>query len=113
LQLFTFSGTRINRTLQLLLNVAEIKNVLDDSCSQFEFEVPKHELFAKFQLLHRAIDDIDKHVEDLLESSPALLDFSKWGQYLPLKFQIKLIKDRYFDIQQTEQFLHSLRLVES
>lgn len=31
LQLFTFTGTRINRTLQLLLNIAGIKNTLDDS----------------------------------------------------------------------------------
>ena len=51
LQLFTFTGTRVNRTIQLLLNIAEIANKLDDSKSSFDIEVPKKELMFKWKSL--------------------------------------------------------------
>jgi len=51
LQLYTFTGTRINRTIQLLLNIAGIKNTLDDSSSEFDIEIPKQELLAKWASL--------------------------------------------------------------
>ena len=113
LQLFTFTGTRINRTIQLLLNIAGIKNTLDDSSSSFEIEVPKQELISKWSFLPFPLSDIDIHISTLLQSNPALLDFSKWGTYLPDKYKIKLLKDRYFDIEQTGQLLTKMKLIEN
>ncbi len=113
LQLFTFTGTRINRTIQLLLNIAGIKNILDDSSSSFDIEEPKQELISKWSSLSFPLIDIDNHVSTLLEKNPALLDFSKWGIYLPENYKIKLLKDRYFDIEETEQFLSEMKLVEN
>ena len=113
LQLFTFTGTRINRTIQLLLNIAEIANKLDDSKSSFDIEVPKKELTFKWKSLALSLTDIDRHITKLLQINPALLDFSKWGVYLPENFQVKLLKDKYYDIEQTEKYLRLLKLIEN
>lgn len=111
LQLFTFTGTRINRTIQLLLNIAGIKNTLDDSSSSFDIEVPKQELISKWNYLSFPLTDIDTHISTLLETNPTLLDFSKWGIYLPKSYQIKLIRNKYFDIEQTNELLSKLKLI--
>lgn len=113
LQLFTFTGTRVNRTIQLLLNIAEIKNTLDDSSSSFDIEVPKQELISKWSYLSFPLTDIDTYISTLLQTNPALLDFSKWGTYLPDNYKIKLVKDRYFDIEQTAQLLRTMKLIEN
>lgn len=111
LQLFTFTGTRINRTIQLLLNIAGIKNTLDDSSSSFDIEVPKQELISKWNYLSFPLTDIDTHISMLLETNPTLLDFSKWGIYLPKRYQIKLVRNKYFDIEQTKELLSKLELI--
>lgn len=111
LQLFTFTGTRINRTIQLLLNIAGIKNTLDDSSSSFDIEVPKQELISKWNYLSFPFTDIDTHISTLLETNPTLLDFSKWGIYLPKSYQIKLVKNKYFDIEHTKELLSKLELI--
>ena len=113
LQLFTFTGTRINRTIQLLLNIAGIKNTLDDSSSSFDIEVPKHELISKWSYLSFPLTNIDTHISTLLQTNPALLDFSKWGSYLPDNYKIKHLKYRYFDIEQTAQLLRTMKLIEN
>jgi ATP-dependent helicase Lhr and Lhr-like helicase len=111
LQLFTFTGTRINRTIQLLLNIAGIKNTLDDSSSSFDIEVPKQALISKWNYLSFPLTDIDTHISTLLETNPTLLDFSKWGIYLPKSYQIKLVRNKYFDIEQTKELLSKLELI--
>ncbi len=111
LQLFTFTGTRINRTIQLLLNIAGIKNTLDDSSSSFDIEVPKQELISKWNYSSFPLTDIDTHISTLLETNPTLLDFSKWGIFLPKSYQIKLIRNKYFDIEQTNELLSKLKLI--
>jgi ATP-dependent Lhr-like helicase len=113
LQLFTFTGTRINRTIQLLLNIAGIKNTLDDISSSFDIEVPKQELISKWSYLSFPLTDIDTHILTLLQANPTLLDFSKWGTYLPDNYKIKLVKDRYFDIEKTAQLLRTMKLIEN
>jgi ATP-dependent Lhr-like helicase len=111
LQLFTFTGSRINRTIQLLLNITGIKNTLDDSSSSFVIEVPKQELISKWKYLSFPLTGIDSHISTLLETNPTLLDFSKWGIYLPKSYQIKLVRNKYFDIEQTKELLSKLELI--
>lgn len=113
LQLFTFTGTRINRTIQLLLNIFGIKNILDDPSSSFDIEVSKQEVISKWNSLTLPLNDIDIHISNLLQTNPALLDFSKWGLYLPENYQVKLLKDKYFDIEQTAELLATMKLIEN
>lgn len=111
LQLFTFTGTKINRTLQLLLNIAGIKNTFDDLSSSFDIKVSKDDLITKWNLISNPLIDIDTHISKLLESNPTLLDFSKWGLYLPDNYKIKILKNRYFDIEQTQQIFSKMRII--
>jgi ATP-dependent Lhr-like helicase len=113
LQLFTFTGTQINRTIQLLLNTVQINNKLDESSSSFHIEVSKQELISKWSSLALLLVDVETHISILLQSKPALLDFSKWGVYLPEKYKVKLLKDKYFDIGETTQFLKIMKLIEN
>ena len=113
LQLFTFTGTRINRTIQLLLNIAEIKNILDDRNSSFTIEVSHQELQLKWDSLILPLTDIDTQISNLLQTNPTLLDFSKWGIYLPHDYQVKLLKDKYFDIDQARLLLASMKSIEN
>lgn len=113
LQLFTFAGTRINRTIQLLLNIAGIKNSLDERESKcvFYIEIPLEDLISKWSSIALPLNDIDTHISKLLLVNPALLDFSKWGIYLPVSYKVKLIKDKYFDIEKTQQLLTTMKLI--
>ncbi len=111
LQLYTFTGTRINRTIQLLLNIAEIKNTLDNNSSSFDIEISKQELISKWKFLSLPLADIDIHISTYLEKNPTLLDFSKWGIYLPEYYKVKLVKNKYFDVENTQVLLKKLTLV--
>lgn len=113
IQLFSFTGTRINRTIQLLLSIEGIKNTLDDPSSSFEIEASKHELITKWNSLTLHLAMIDIHIAKLLHTNPTLLDFSKWGIYLPEKYKVNLLKEKYFDIQQTEKLLSTVELIEN
>ncbi|MCW2117941.1 DEAD/DEAH box helicase [Flavobacterium sp. 7A] len=113
IELFTFTGTRVNRTIQLLLNIAGITNMLDDASSSFYIQVAKKELISKWNSISLPLSDIDPHISTLLDSNPVLLDFSKWGIYLPKKYQVKLLKYKYFDINQTSKFVSNMKLIEN
>ncbi len=109
-QLFTFTGTRINKTIELLLNISgiKIKNRIDNPSSSFEVEIPKQQFIS----LSAPLADIDTHISNLLQINPTVLT-SKWGVYLPISYQIELLKNKYFDIEQTRKFLATVKLIEN
>ena len=111
---YTFTGTKINRTLKLLFDAIEIKNILDDRTSMFYIMISKEEFLSKLNLINSNIEIIDEIVTKELEKNPESLTLSKWGAYLPLKFQIRLMKKNYYDIIQTQEFLLNVnRIVEN
>jgi ATP-dependent Lhr-like helicase len=111
LQLFTFTGTRVNRTIQLLLNIAGIKNTLDDFSSSFTIELNNQDFISKWNNLSLPLNDIDSHISALVETNSNLLNFSKWGILLPKTYQIKLVKNKYFDIEQAKLLLSTIKLI--
>jgi len=112
LVLCTFTGTKINRTLHLLLNALEIKNSFNDYSSQFFIsELTTDAFLLQWQKLTNLIENVSMHIETQFIAKPSLLHFSKWGSYLPLYLQVRLLKENYYDIQSTLQFLSSVRLV--
>ena len=110
-ELFTFTGTKINRTIQLLLNIAGIKNTLNDSSTSFEINASKEDFISKWDLLTASIEDIDNHISTFLKHKPNIIDFSKWGILLPDKYKIQILKDKYFDIDQTRELLSKIKLI--
>ncbi len=103
--LYTFTGTKINRTLQLLFDLVGIKSVLDDSSSMFYIHVAKHEFISKWEVLLNISNTIDKAITDFLDEHPDSLILTKWGEYLPKKYQVELMKRNYYDIEATVAFL--------
>jgi ATP-dependent Lhr-like helicase len=93
------------------LNIAGIKNTLDDSSSSFEIDASLQELKSKWIDLSIPLSDIDYHISILLTNNPTLLEFSKWGMYLPERYKIKLIKNKYFDVEQTKELLSKIKLI--
>jgi ATP-dependent Lhr-like helicase len=109
LRFFSFTGTMINRTLQLLFNIAGIENILNERSSTFDISgLSGNQFLLKYRMLHQYIPDINIHIANLLKSRPTLLDFSKYGSYLPEDLQVKLIKNKYFDVGKTELFLKTI-----
>jgi ATP-dependent Lhr-like helicase len=113
LQFFSFEGTKVNRTIQLLFNIIGIQNTLDESSSSFDIDVSKEYILSQWNCLTQAMSEIDAHIVYLLKSNPTILKFSKWGDHLPEKYKIRLLKDRYFDFEQTCSFLTKIKLVDN
>lgn len=102
---YTFTGTKINRTLHFLFGILELKTMLDDSCSMFDILSPLNEFISKWSLLINSAENLDKLITSHLEAHSDSLSLSKWGVYLPGKFQIDLMKRNYFDIEETKLYL--------
>ncbi len=111
LHLYTFTGTRINRTICFLFNMLEIKNYLDDSSSSFDIEISLEDFYEKWSNSLQIFDVVDKLIENLLQTNPAILDFSKWGLCPPVKYQVKLIKQKFFDLESTEQLIRNYKFI--
>lgn len=108
---YTFTGTKINRTLKLLFDEVEIKNILDDKTSMFYITISKEEFLYKLNLISSKVEIIDEIITNELEKNPDSLSLSKWGIYLPIKFQIRLMKQNYYDIKQTQEFLQNINKI--
>lgn len=111
--LYSFTGTKINRTISFLLDIAVIKHSMNDLDSSFKIVLPKRELLSKSDLLRTPLSNIDKHVKALCECKPQLLNYSKWTQFLPIHYQVKLLKQRHFDFTETSKFISGIRFIEN
>lgn len=111
LELFTFTSTRVNNTVKLLLDAAGITNNTNERNSSFSILISKHELLSKTGSLSQLLVDIDVHISAKLQENTAMMDFSKFGMHLPHTYQVRLIKDKYFDVGEALQLLERMRLV--
>lgn len=112
LEFLTFTSSRINRTLNLLLHANDIDCFFDDKKSVFEIECSKDELLRTWDSVLFELENIDSHLQNLIVQRPVVMDFSKWGVFLPLALQVALIKDRRYDVQGTRLFLESTNFIE-
>ncbi|MBX3282075.1 MAG: DEAD/DEAH box helicase [Acidobacteria bacterium] len=112
-ELFTFAGTKINNTIYLLLDLAGFECKLNTPSSSFEIETSATHLRAKWPALQSALQDIDEHLSDLIDKRPQILSFSKWGSLLPRKFQVELLKRKYYDFNEAIKFIDSCKFVEN
>lgn len=110
-ELFTFTGTRINKTMEFLLDLAEVKNTLDASSSSFDLEIRQNQFFDIWESLLKFLPEIESRIENLILEKPGVLGFSKWGAHLPLKYRGVLIKAKMFDFDSTHQFLKNTDIV--
>lgn len=108
--LYTFQGTKVNRSLHFLLNKLGVKCLYRENESTFEISVDSEQLQYVFEESQSILSDIDFHLENALIENPMIIDFSKWGRFLPIGFQIKILKEKYFDFDGLGAFLRNLRI---
>lgn len=105
IQLYTFTGSKINRTLALLFTIADIKFIMDDNSSMFYIQSAKEDFTSKWQSIVSKANKIDNVLTQYLEEYTDSISTTKWGLYLPEKYQIELMKRNYFDVIGTIKFM--------
>ncbi len=117
LHFYTFTSSKINSTLSVLFKLSHIRNSIDSEKSLIEIELnDNYTEIHFFQLWERLkIDEnlLDEYILEQLKIDNSLLNFSKWGIYLPDKYKIALIKERHFDIDATNQFIAKIKLIKN
>ncbi|WP_294323340.1 DEAD/DEAH box helicase [uncultured Chryseobacterium sp.] len=111
LTFYSFTGTKINRTLKLIFDTLGIQNIYSDLDSSFEIKTSQEEFILKLKSIEPSNINFDFILENLLENTPEILDFSKYGKFLPLKFQIEILKNSYYDFYKCKEFITHLKIV--
>ncbi|OGX86775.1 DEAD/DEAH box helicase [Hymenobacter lapidarius] len=111
LVLYTFTSTKINRSLAFLLNVLDVPVPYDydEPTSSFTLTLPPARLPELLEQLRLYAQDVEVHLVAAIQENPGLLDFAKWGASLPTYYQSEVLKERYFDFEGTATFLQNLR----
>lgn len=112
-ELYTFSGTKINRAISCLLTMKGLQNGISETSSEIDIEQSADTVKKIFPELPLLAPEIDDYLEELLVDKPALIEFSKWGSLLPIKYQVTLLKNRYYDFAGAFDFIEKARLIVS
>jgi len=108
-QVFTFTSSKINRTINLLFQKINAQQDYDETKSMFEFASANHNGLKKWGLISNELNNFDSYLTETLRENKELISFSKWGIFLPQKFQVKLIKEKLLDIPGTTKFINNVR----
>lgn len=109
IQFFTFAGTKVNSALKLLFKISGIRSDLDELDSSIIFEsntISTHQVITVFKNMIEYIPNIDVHLTNHLTQYPELIKFSKYGSYLPIKYQISLLKEIIYDFESASSVIN-------
>jgi ATP-dependent helicase Lhr and Lhr-like helicase len=105
LRLYTFAGTRVNRSLAYLLSRLQVDHRYDEQTSSLDLkDVGAHDLPGLLIRLRGLAQEV-RDSQDPPELGAGWINFSKWGAYLPEAYQWRVIKDRYFAFDEAVDFL--------
>jgi ATP-dependent helicase Lhr and Lhr-like helicase len=113
LVIYTFTGTKINRSLQFLIHLAGYDVSVSDHESLLELYINISDFDELVLKINKVYNEIDKYLELALDENESLLSFSKWGGYLPMKYKCEILKERYFDFELAMDLINNIKLVES
>jgi ATP-dependent Lhr-like helicase len=113
LLIYTFTGSKINKSLAFLLSLTGIQPSFDDHSSSFELEIIKSDFKNLVQEINVKYERINDYLIEELKENESLIGFSKWGEYLPLEYQAEIVKERYFDFEDTIELINKLNLIEN
>jgi len=113
LTFYSFAGSKINKTISFILKYNGIENLYFDDSSSFVIKNLNSDFISVLKHLNFEKSDLDVALRELVETNPAVLDFSKWGQFLPVNYQIQLLKNNYFDFEETINFLQLLKVIKN
>ncbi|MGM0582247.1 MAG: DEAD/DEAH box helicase [Bacteroidota bacterium] len=113
LLIYTFTGSKINKSLSFLIKLTGIVPLLVDQSSSIELPINKSaftELVKEINLKHERIND---YLIAELKENESLIAFSKWGEYLPMEYQVEILKERLFDFQSAIEMINNMNLISS
>ena len=110
-QLYTFQGTLVNRTLAFFLRKLNLSFTYEESDSSFVFRELSQDLPTVLNEAMRLLPNLHTHISEDLEENPSLLAFSKWGEYLPIEYQCELLINKYYDFENASAFLERVNFV--
>ena len=109
---YTFTGTRINRSIKYILQQFNIEVIDNESNSTLELGLNARDLKRLLKSSSLKNLDIDISLEEKLNENETFLNFSKWGLYLPMQFKIAILKERYFDFPRTFSMMEEVKFQE-
>jgi len=111
LELFTFTGSQVNRTIQFLFDMMGIVNLVEEQKSALEIKISDEELNTRWGSWKDSQVELDLKIQQKIESNPSIMSFSKWAVYLPISYQTRLLKQKYFDFDSAEKLLDQMKPV--
>lgn len=113
-ELYTFASSKINRTICLFLDFNGIKNDYNDLENSIILKLATaQDLYKLFSKFNSDLKEINSYLKQVIEENPNIIDFSKWGKYLPINQQVSLLVDAYYSVEETLQFLNKVELKEN
>jgi ATP-dependent Lhr-like helicase len=111
--LYTFQGTRINKSLHFILNRVKSGDeiIYDEESSSFSFRADIAGVRQMLALALASLPCVDDFLDAALRENQDLISYSKWGIYLPVSYQKYLLKQNFYDFESLEAFLVKLNLI--
>ena len=113
LVIYTFTGTKINKSLHFLISLTGHEISLHDHDSSVELYISISEFNKLVAEVNNVYCAINGHLKLALEENESLLGFSKWGTYLPIKYKVAILKERYFDFERAIELINNMNPIES
>lgn len=110
---FTFQSSEVNKTLHFLFGLLGVSDGFNDHESSFTFKGDKQTLSMVLGKALDLIPSLDQHLEESIKANVSTMEFSKWGVYLPVRFQVIILKERFFNVNLAKEFLENTELIES
>lgn len=111
LTFYSFASSKINKTLHFILQQNSIESHYSDDSSSFAIKNLNRYFVLIIKQLNLESSNLDKALKELIEKNSGILDFSKWGQFLPIEYQVQLLKNNYFDFEECDSYLKNLKIV--
>jgi len=111
--LYTFTGSKINKGLNFLFSLTDTKCIFDDYSSSFEMQINKSEFKNLVKEINIKYERINNYLVEILKENDSLIKFTKWGEYLPLEYQVDILKERFFDFEEALDLITNINLIEN
>lgn len=110
IKIYTFTSCKINRTICLLLHIKQTEFTLSphDSCICLN---ASYSDFIDLKLENISEDEINESLKEYITKKPGILDVVKWCKLLPIKHQVEILKDVFYDIEGTSLFLQHTKFI--
>lgn len=111
-KIFTFCGTKITAALKYLLAHIELPSIISDNGCSLEITIEDKDNFnEKWKSLLFFQKNLDTMLLSSLKETPHLINISRWGEYLPDKYKISLIKEKLYDFDGAFKFIDKMNFI--